>query len=130
MKYLMDSRVTKIGSMVSDFVEQEKTLIIFHENAPEELHDLALLHRVTPLNDEIQVGDKFILGETEYEVTSVGGKANETLRDLGHCTLRFTGRTETDLPGEVALEEKSVRDIHVNAPLRFVRDQGVLSCWD
>lgn len=125
MKFLIDSRVTKIGNMVSDFIEQEKTLILFHENAPEELHDMALLHRVTPLNGEIRVGDKFILGEAEYEVTSVGGKANQTLRDLGHCTLRFTGRTETDLPGEVALEEKSVREIHVDSPLRFVREQEV-----
>lgn len=124
MKFLMDSRVTKIGSLVADFVEQEKMLILFFENAPEELHEMALLHRITPLRGEIQAGDRFLLGNHGYRVISVGDQANETLRELGHCTIKFTGKPAPELPGMVEVEAKSVGGIDVDVPLCFVRDAG------
>ena len=39
-----------------------------------------------------------------HSITAVGWEAINTLRDLGHCTVAFNGKTEVDRPGMMELE--------------------------
>ena len=41
MKCLFSTQITKIGDLVDSLI-QEKMMVIFDENAPEELHDMSI----------------------------------------------------------------------------------------
>ena len=66
-----------------------------------DLKDISVSHEVGVLNDEIFVGDKLTIGDKTFDVTSVGNIATKTLKDLGHCTLKFDGDIKSNLPGEI-----------------------------
>ncbi|MBT0566042.1 PTS glucitol/sorbitol transporter subunit IIA [Williamsia sp. CHRR-6] len=99
-----DTAVTRVGSMVADFVEQ-KILIFFGEGAPEELHDISVLHQPVVNVGGIQTGDVLLLDEHEFEVLAVGAVANDNLVNLGHIDLKFNGKTSAGLPGDVCLPD-------------------------
>ncbi|MBO8162698.1 MAG: PTS glucitol/sorbitol transporter subunit IIA [Brevibacillus sp.] len=120
MEVLLQAKVTKIGDLVADFL-QEKTLIIFNEDVPDELHDMAVLHTKSPVAKEVNTGDFLIVDGHAFQVTSVGEKANETLLSIGHCTLKFDGATTPDLPGTVHLENKELPPLSTGTELSFVR---------
>ncbi|WP_434578205.1 PTS glucitol/sorbitol transporter subunit IIA [Thermoanaerobacterium thermosaccharolyticum] len=100
MKY--KSIITSIGILVPDFLN-EKMMIIFNNNAPKELEEMSVLHTIVEFDQKIEVGDIFVIGEKKYKVTAVGDDANKTFKELGHCTLKFTGRHEVELPGQIEL---------------------------
>ena len=77
-------------------------LILFNENAPQELREYCVLHRGNKLEDIVEPGDIFY----------VGSQVQKTLRDLGHITLRFNGNKEGEnLEGSLYLEDKEIGDI-------------------
>jgi len=99
MKY--KTKVTAIGAMVQELAEDGNLIILFNDDINDsDLKDISVSHEVGVLNDEIFVGDKLTIGET-FDVTSVGNIATKTLKDLGHCTLKFDGDIKSNLPGEI-----------------------------
>ncbi|UFJ42360.1 PTS glucitol/sorbitol transporter subunit IIA [Brevibacillus humidisoli] len=120
MEVLLQTKVTKIGDLVADFL-REKTLIIFNDDVPDELHDMAVLHTKSPTTKEVSAGDYLIVEGDSYRVTSVGEKANETLISIGHCTIKFDGATTPDLPGTLHVEEKEIPPLAIDTELAFVR---------
>lgn len=101
MKY--EVTIVEIGEMVEELLEQDM-LILYDDNAPRDLADISVLHTISTLKEDVVVGDKLTIGEFEYKVTGVGNVANETLKDLGHCTLMFDASSEPNLPGMISLE--------------------------
>lgn len=101
MKYR--SKVTGIGELAFELLEANDSLIIFNDNAPAELAEISFLHNISEFEDDIKVGDSLFLGEQIYKVTAVGHEALHTLKELGHCTFRFSGKDHVDLPGQVEL---------------------------
>lgn len=104
MKY--STKITGWGEDALDFLADPENgfIIIFNENAPEELKEIAVLHTAERLGDDPAIGDTVIICEKVYEITAVGDEALHTLRELGHCTLCFRGDSEPERPGCIMLE--------------------------
>lgn len=106
------STVTGIGDLVAEFIEQGM-LIVFNDNAPAELAEMAVQHTAASMDSDVHVGDVIILGDKEYVVTAVGTEANHTLKTMGHCTFKFSGNDEVELPGHIELEGDGMPEIKV-----------------
>ncbi|MCM3790216.1 PTS glucitol/sorbitol transporter subunit IIA [Domibacillus indicus] len=116
LKTIYQSTVTELGADVEMFAE-EKMLILFNESAPKDLRDIAVSHTVVSLEGTIEAGDILSFDDQSYEITFVGGKVNETVSELGHCTIAFNGADHADLPGTMCVEEKSMPTITVSTKL-------------
>ena len=101
--------VTKVGEMAAEFAA-EGILVFFGPQAPEELHDFAIITTAAELGSPVERGDSVRIDEEEFPVLCVGPVANENLSGLGHLVVKFNGLTEPELPGDVSLPE-------VQAPL-------------
>ncbi len=105
MKYT--SEITGFGPEAFEFLSPELALnfvIIFNEEAPPELAELAILHTKADLIAPPAKGDILMIGENVYTITAVGDEAPSTLAELGHCTLAFGGGEEAFRPGCIMLE--------------------------
>ncbi|GLC87143.1 PTS glucitol/sorbitol transporter subunit IIA [Lysinibacillus piscis] len=112
METIYESKVTAIGADVDMFVD-EKMMIIFNETAPKDLQDIAVVHTVAQLKGTIEIGDILSFDDQSYQVTFVGNKVNETVGELGHCTIVFNGEKYADLPGTLCVENKEMPVVSV-----------------
>lgn len=103
MKYC--STITGWGPDALGFLKEEDCnfLILFNEDAPEELAEIAVLHTKAKLAADPAPGDTLVLCGQVYDVTAVGDEALHTLRELGHCTLSFKGGSKPERPGCIML---------------------------
>lgn len=103
MKYC--SEITGWGVDALEFLSDSDNnfLIIFDENAPEELAEICILHTKSELIQDPEIGDTLIFCNKSFEITAVGDEALHTLRTLGHCTLSFKGGNEPERPGCIML---------------------------
>ena len=106
MTVILETHVTAIGEMVEQLL-QEQTFILFDESAPEELHDISVLHSGQTFTGDIQPGDTLRIGEETFEIYFVGDQVNQSIRELGHVTFKFKGSTE-DMPGSICTEAKEI----------------------
>ncbi len=118
MKMIYRTTVTKLGQFVANFSE-EKLLILFKDNAPEELADYCVLHTGNEVSDLIKQGDDLVIADQEYKIVYVGDEVYPNLLNLGHITLRFDGNT-AGLGGSLYLEDK---------PLPVVKMGDVISIY-
>ena len=88
-------------------------VVLFDDNAPAELAELALLHTKGDLTEAPAPGDTMKIGEKTYKVTAVGDEAIHTLATLGHCTLAFTADTEPYRPGCINLDGEVITEADV-----------------
>jgi len=95
--------VTKLGDTYGEIFEQGM-IVVFNENAPEELADLSALHTPAKLPKDVTPGDEVVLGDKRYTVSAVGSEANYTLGKMGHCTFVFTGEEKAELDGHIVLK--------------------------
>ncbi|RGS70436.1 PTS glucitol/sorbitol transporter subunit IIA [Mitsuokella sp. AF21-1AC] len=111
MKKYYSTTVQELGEQVNAF-KGAGMLIMFNENAPQELREYCILHRGNKLEDTVQSGDILKLGDTSYKVVFVGNQVQKNLKDLGHITLRFNANKDGEsLEGSLYLEEKPVADV-------------------
>lgn len=111
MKY--QSKVTGIGELAFELLEVNDSLIIFNDNAPPELAEISVLHSIEEIKEEIKVGDTLQIGNQTYTITAIGDEAIHTLKELGHCTLKFSGKEEVDLPGQIELSGSGKPDVKI-----------------
>ena len=95
--------VTKLGDSYGE-IFAEGMVVVFNENAPEELAELSAIHTPAKLPRDVKSGDEVVLGTRRYTVTAVGSEANYTLRKMGHCTFVFTGENKAELDGHIVLK--------------------------
>lgn len=105
------STVTTIGPLVEEMVAEGNFIIVFNENAPESLAEMSILHTICEMDQEIKPGDVVIFGNNQYIVTAVGEEANHTLKAMGHCSFKFTGRENVELPGQIELSGGDIPEI-------------------
>ena len=122
MKY--DVTITGIGPEALEFLSPELDLnfvIIFNDDAPAELAELAILHTAGDLTEVPVPGDTLTLGKKTYKITAVGDEAVHTLQTLGHCTLAFGGGDTPYRPGCIMLEGDPVtkEDLETGGPIRI-----------
>ena len=105
MKYR--TTITGCGPEAFEFLSEELDLnfvIIFNEDAPEELAELSILHTKSDVLAMPVPGDIMKVGKQIYTVTAVGTEVEQTLSTLGHCTLAFGGAKEAYRPGCIMLD--------------------------
>lgn len=113
--------ILEVGPMVPEMLEAG-VLVLFGEQAPAELREIAIVHNGRQLAEPITHGDMLVLGNMSCVITAVGGMANENLAELGHIVIKANCASETDLPGEISVEPVVLRVPAVGAEL------AILSC--
>lgn len=113
---IYENKVKAIGSQASAFSDTG-ILIIFGDNAPDEIKDYCYNVSVEPLNGEIEAGQSVYFDGEPYKITAVGDEAPKTLVGLGHCSFNFSGATEVELPGTIYLEAKPMPTLEVGSTI-------------
>lgn len=112
MKY--QSEIIDIGNDALDLYSGISTLILFNDSICDGmLKDISVIHRKSELLSDIEVGDVLEIGDNILKITSIGSIAIETFRNIGHVTLRFTGESCVNLPGEIVVRGKLDNKISV-----------------
>ncbi|MCM2676131.1 PTS glucitol/sorbitol transporter subunit IIA [Alkalicoccobacillus plakortidis] len=114
------SEIIELGSQTGIFLE-ENMLVIFNETVPADLKDISAIHKKTELLHHVVVGDTLQIQDNHYKILFVGEKANETLRDLGHCTIEFSGKSFSDLPGTLCVEKKVAPNLEIGGKIAIYR---------
>jgi len=113
------TEITQIGEMVEEFLK-EKLLIVFDDNAPPGLAEIAVLHTKKEFIREVKAGDTVRFGDVFYEVTAVGHEANKTLESMGHCSFCFTGEDQAKLPGQIELKGQGIPAVTIGDPFQII----------
>ncbi|WP_455129556.1 PTS glucitol/sorbitol transporter subunit IIA [Pseudoramibacter alactolyticus] len=119
MTLIYENQVKAFGKDIGSFAGAD-FIILFGDGAPDELKDYSYTVDVKPINGAIQAGQILKLGDEAFKITCVGDEAPVTLKGLGHCTIRFNGATEADLPGTIYVEAKPVPHIGVGTVIQIV----------
>ena len=99
------TEITELGPEVPEFLEGGY-LILFQAGAPPELAEMSVLHEPeSPRDEPPEAGDILAIGDRELRITAIGEKAWNNVRELGHVVFKFNGLDETELPGEIYVEE-------------------------
>jgi len=102
MKVKYHTIVTGVGEMAAEFADAG-ILVFFGPNAPEELHEFAILTEASKLLANVEVGDIVVIGEAQFPTLCVGPIANQNVANLGHLVIKFNGMSVPELPGDISL---------------------------
>ncbi|MGM7723905.1 PTS glucitol/sorbitol transporter subunit IIA [uncultured Metabacillus sp.] len=96
------SIVKEIGALALSF-EEEKIVILFGPQAPQELKEVAVIHEFEEdsSDEPIKVGGILQVDDQQFTITAVGSAANNNLKELGHISIYFSEPAEQVLPGAV-----------------------------
>jgi glucitol/sorbitol PTS system EIIA component len=96
------SIVKEIGALALSF-EEEKIVILFGPQAPQELKEVAVIHEFEEDSSEepIKEGGILQIDDQQFTITAVGSAANNNLKELGHISIYFSDPAEQVLPGAV-----------------------------
>lgn len=109
MKKIYSTKITSLGPLVEAFIG-EKMIVLFNENAPEELAEFCILHHGNELTDEVAEGDILRINDVDYKIVKVGSEVQKNLRDLGHIALKFDNNADGEvLEGSIYLEDKDIK---------------------
>ena len=99
-------KITRWGDGALVFLDDPNTnfIILFNDDAPEELVEFSVLHTETEYSEDPAVGDTVIVCNKAFTITAIGDEALHTLRSLGHCTLSFKGSDTPERPGCIMLQ--------------------------
>jgi PTS system glucitol/sorbitol-specific IIA component len=124
---LYATTVTAVGEMVDDF-RRQGVVILFGEQAPEELWEFSVRHRPTVTPDGVAAGprpgDVLDLHGVRLPVLAVGAVVADNLVNLGHLDIKADGRTEAALPGDLCVPEGELPPLHEGAVIRILRPNG------
>jgi len=105
--------------MAAEFAA-EGIYVFFGPDAPEELHEFAIITTEAPLEAPVEAGDIVRIGDREFPVLCVGPVANENLSGLGHLVVKFNGLTEPELPGDVSLPSVETPGVDVGTQITIL----------
>ena len=97
-----ESKITAVGKMAQEFLDNNSSFILMDEGLHPNLVDMVIQHTKAELIEDIVEGDKIKVGRTEMKVLKVGDAVNKNLRAEGHCTIVVNG--EASLPGQIAVK--------------------------
>ena len=110
MKKIFESKVIQVGPEAQNMIQDANMLILFGEEAPEDLAEYCFKIDNKDLLGSIQKGGKLVVDSEEYLITAVGNVVEKNLTGLGHITISFDASEEGSLPGtlHVAAEKEVV----------------------
>ena len=120
MNITYETTVTGVGELAAEFAA-EGILVFFGSDAPEELHEFAILtDHSGPPAQPVSAGDELEIAGSRFPVLCVGPVANDNIANLGHLVVKFNGLTEPELPGDVSLPAVEAPTIEPGATIRIV----------
>lgn len=110
MKKIFEAKVIQVGPEAQNMIQDANMLILFGEEAPEDLAEYCFKIDNKDLLGSIQKGGKLVVDSEEYLITAVGNVVEKNLTGLGHITISFDASEEGSLPGtlHVAAEKEVV----------------------
>ena len=110
MKKIFEAKVIQVGPEAQNMIQDANMLILFGEEAPEDLAEYCFKSDNKDLLGSIQKGGKLVVDSEEYLITAVGNVVEKNLTGLGHITISFDASEEGSLPGtlHVAAEKEVV----------------------
>ena len=110
MKKIFEAKVIQVGPEAQNMIQDANMLILFGEEAPEDLAEYCFKIDNKDLLGSIQKGGKLVVDSEEYLITAVGDVVEKNLTGLGHITISFDASEEGSLPGtlHVAAEKEVV----------------------
>ncbi|WP_422448868.1 PTS glucitol/sorbitol transporter subunit IIA [Thermoanaerobacterium sp. DL9XJH110] len=121
METIYETEVTEKGSNM-DELRSEKIIILFKDDAPEELRNYCVLHNKNMLKEEIKTGYTLEINDKSYKITAVGELVNKNLAELGHISICFTGKEIAELPGSLYVEGNELPEIKKGDVIRIKKD--------
>lgn len=115
-----EAKIIEIGEEVGIFSE-ENMMVIFNDSVPAELRSFGVIHEKVNLLGEIESGDVLEIAKEQYKILFVGSKVNDTLREIGHCTISFNGEASADLPGTMCVEKKPMPELALGAKIHIYK---------
>ena len=115
---IYDLEVTTLGPLVGEFTAAG-IWVFFHERAPAEVAEFAILHRADPPRRPLAPGQILDVGGEQFTIKAVGEVANDNVRELGHLVLKANGLTEAELPGDVCVEARPLPEPVVGMRIRI-----------
>jgi len=115
---IYQSEIVYIGEQAELFLN-EGIIVFFGDNAPEELQEFAVLHKLNEILGEIVVGSTIELSGAILKVTAVGHVANENFQNLGHLVLKLDFATEPALPGDVSCSFDVKPEVNIGDSLKI-----------
>ena len=117
-----ETTVLAVGEMAAEFAA-EGILVFFGQDAPEELHEFAIIHEHKELLAPVAAGDIIEIGGERFTVTAVGDVANDNIANLGHLVLKLNGLEQTELPGEVSVVAGPAPEVGPGTVIRILGGQ-------
>lgn len=115
-----ESIVDEIGELALSF-GNENIMVLFMKGSPKELLEFSISHEVKiQLSENIKKGDILKIDDSLYNVTEIGDVANNTLKEMGHATLRFDSSNEALLPGNIHLSPSILPNIIIGSKIQFI----------
>ena len=110
MKKIFEAKVIQVGPEAQNMIQDANMLILFGEEAPEDLAEYCFKIDNKDLLGSIQKGGKLVVDSEEYLITAVGNVVEKNLTGLGHIPISFDASEEGSLPGtlHVAAEKEVV----------------------
>ncbi len=99
MKKIFEAKVIQVGPEAQNMIQDANMLILFGEEAPEDLSEYCFKIDNKNLLGSILEGGKLVVDNQEYSISSVGNVVEKNLTGLGHITISFDGSKEGSLPG-------------------------------
>ena len=99
MKNIFETKVIQVGSEAQNMIQDANMLILFGEEAQEDLSEYCFKIDNKNLLGSILEGGKLVVDNQEYSISSVGNVVEKNLTGLGHITISFDGSKEGSLPG-------------------------------
>lgn len=119
MECKYDVQITAIGNLSKTFLSNNNSAILMDEGIRPNLSDMVIEHTPGDLKEEIQVGDKLLMGGVKYNITKVGDAVNDNLREEGHCTIVFNA--EGSMPGQILVTGPTLPVLSVGAHITFTK---------
>jgi len=102
MNVKFESKITAVGKMAQQFLDNNSSFILMNEGSHPNLSDMVVRHTIVDLQEDIVVGDILKVGRTEMKILKVGEAVNKNIRAEGHCTVVVNG--EGTMPGQVVVK--------------------------
>ena len=119
METKYEVRITAVGNLAHEFLNNNNSVIILNEGIHPNLADMVVEHTVSELTADIEVGDKLKIGNTDFKVVKVGDIANKTVREEGHCTLVINA--DGTMPGQIIVKGAMPPRLRIGDEIKFFK---------
>ncbi|AXQ77841.1 PTS sorbitol transporter subunit IIA [Streptococcus chenjunshii] len=116
MTKIFEATVLAVGPEAPGMITDANMLILFGEEAPDDLAEYCYKIDNKNVTGPIQVGGRLVVDGVNCAITAVGNVVEKNLQGLGHITVSLDGSEQGSLPGtlhvapqtEIKLKEGSV----------------------